>query len=182
MSSNAREGLSTERLELVSLTAEALDAWIVGDRERLEGLTGARFSEPPSPPPLMEDALPSMRDRLRAEPKGVGWGPWLIIARATREALGSCGLRGKPDFAGAVEIGYSLYPRFERHGYATEATQALTAWTFEQPGVVAVRATIPAWHTPSLRVAEKLGMRQVATARDDEDGEILVFEVRRPAP
>jgi len=171
--------LVTDRLELAPLTAEALDAWIVGDRERLEALTGARFGAPPSPPPLMEDALPSMRDGLRAGSEGEGWGPWLIVDRGTREALGSCGLRGKPDFAGAVEMGYSLYPRFERQGYATEAARAVAEWALEQPGVTAVRATIPAWHTPSLRVAEKLGMRQVATAHDDKEGEILVFEVRK---
>lgn len=170
--------LVTERLELAPLTTEALEAWIVGDHERLEALTGARFEAPPSPPPLMEDALPAMRDGLRPGSEGEGWGPWLIVARATREALGSCGLRGKPDFVGAVEMGYSLYPRFERQGYATEAARAIAGWALEQPGVTAVRATIPAQHTASLRVAEKLGMRQVATARDDEVGEILVVEVR----
>jgi len=172
--------LVTDRLELAPLTAAALDAWIVGDRDRLEAQTGARFEAPPSPPPLMEDALPAMRDGLGAGSEGEGWGPWLIVARVTCEALGSCGLRGKPDFAGAVEIGYSLYPRFEQQGYATEAARALVGWAFEQPGVAAVRATIPAWHKPSLRVAEKLGMRQVATTHDGEVGEILVFEVRKP--
>src|SRR3712207_8786626 len=35
-------------------------------RSRLEALTGARFPEPLRPPPLMDDALSFIRDRLRA--------------------------------------------------------------------------------------------------------------------
>ena len=169
--------LSTDRLTLAPLTAEALDALVVGDRARLEALTGARFSEPLQPPPLMADALPFMRDRLRAEPREVGWWAWLIVVRATREAVGSVGLGGRPDAAGAVSLGYSIYPAFEGQGYATEAARALAAWALEQPEVTRVRATIPPGHVPSLRVAEKVGMRQVGTAHDDEVGEVLVFEV-----
>jgi RimJ/RimL family protein N-acetyltransferase len=78
-----------------------------------------------------------------------------------------------------VLLGYAIYPRVEGRGYATEATRALIAWALDQVGVAAVRATIPPWHTPSLRVAQKAGMRQVGTARDEEVGEVLVFEAQR---
>ena len=172
--------LSTDRLTLAPLTAEALDALVVGDRARLEALTGARFSEPLQPPPLMADALPFMRDRLRAEPREVGWWAWLIVVRATREAVGSVGLGGRPDAEGAVLMGYSIYPSFEGRGYATEAARALAAWALGQVDVACVRATIPSGHAPSLRVAEKVGMRQVGTAHDDEVGEVLVYDLRRP--
>jgi RimJ/RimL family protein N-acetyltransferase len=172
--------LMTERLELRPLTADAVDALIDRDRERLETLTNARFPEPLEPPPLMDDALAFLRDRLRAEPEAASWGPRLIVDRATREALGSVGLGGKPDPDGVVLMGYSVYPRSERRGYATEASRALAAWALEQPRVTTVRATIPPWHAPSLRVAEKLAMCQVGTAHDDEVGEVLVFELRRP--
>jgi hypothetical protein len=56
--------LETERLRLAPLTAGALDALIDNDRARLEAFTGARFPEPLPAPPLMEDALPSLRDEL----------------------------------------------------------------------------------------------------------------------
>jgi len=173
--------LTTDRFELLPLTADALDVLIVGDGERLATLTGARFPEPLAAPPLMEDALPFMRDRTRAEPTELGWWPWLVVARATREAVGSIGFGGPPDGAGAVVLGYAIYPHLQGRGYATEATRALAAWALDQAGVASVRATIPPEHTPSLRVVEKLGMRQVGTAQDDEVGQVLVFEVRRSA-
>jgi RimJ/RimL family protein N-acetyltransferase len=173
--------LTTQRLELVPMTVAALDAMIDGDSQRLAHETGARFPEPVVAPPLMEDALPYIRDRVREAPADLAWWAWLIVSSGTREAIGSAGFTGRPDGDGVVVLGYAIYPTRQKQGYATEASQALTAWALEQPGVRAVRATIPPDHTPSLRVAEKLGMRVVGTDRDDEVGEILVFEVARPA-
>jgi RimJ/RimL family protein N-acetyltransferase len=33
------------------------------------------------------------------------------------------------------------------------------------------------WNTPAVHVAEKVGMRPVASDEDDEIGEVLVYEV-----
>ena len=173
--------LVTERLLLLALDAEALDALIVQDRARLEALTGARFPEPLAAPPLMEDALPFMRDQLRTTTDDIGWWPWLIVVAATGEAAGMLGLAGRPDEAGNTLLGYALYPAYEGHGYATEAARAIIGWAFAQPGVRAVRATIPVGHTRSLRVAERLDMRQVGTAHDADVGLLGIFE-RRNSP
>jgi RimJ/RimL family protein N-acetyltransferase len=170
--------LTTERLRLVPFTAGALDVLIDKDRARLEALTGVRFPEPLLAPPLMEDALPSLREAVRTAAGEPGWGPWLASARATSEAIGCVGL-GRPDQRGRVVLGYAIYPKFEGRGYATEATRALITWSLDQVGVAAVRATIPPWHTPSLRVALKAGMQQVGTARDEEVGDVLAFEAQR---
>lgn len=173
--------LTTRRLELVPMTASALGAMIDGDGQRLTKETGARFPEPVVAPPLMEDALPYIRDRVQEAPADLAWWAWLIVSSETRAAIGSAGFAGPPDADGAVVLGYAIYPTHEQQGYATEASQALTGWALAQPGVRAVRATIPPGHTRSLRVAEKLGMHEVGTDHDDEVGEILVFEVARPA-
>ncbi len=79
--------------------------------------------------------------------------------------------------AGAVLIGYAMYPGREGKGYATEAVRAMVEWAFGQPGVQVVRALAPVWNTPAVHVAEKVGMRPVASDEDDEIGEVLVYEV-----
>jgi RimJ/RimL family protein N-acetyltransferase len=173
--------LETERLDLVLQTAEALDALIARDRARLEAATGARWPEPLVPPPLMDDALVWMRDKLRAAPPPEHWWGWFIVLRATREVVGSLGLADEPD-AGTVQLGYTIYPQFERQGYATEAAGAAATWALGLPGIVRVRATIPPWHAASLRVAAKLGMQQTGTSQDDDVGEVLVFELSRDDP
>jgi RimJ/RimL family protein N-acetyltransferase len=172
--------LTTQRLELVPMTASALDAMIDGDGQRLADETGAGFLEPVVAPPLMDDVLPYIRDRVRAAPADLTWWAWLIVSRETGAAIGSAGFAGRPDADGAVVLGYAIYPAHQHLGYATEASETLTAWALRQPGVRAVRATIPPAHSASLRVAEKLGMRAIGTDHDDEVGEILVFEVTRP--
>jgi RimJ/RimL family protein N-acetyltransferase len=173
--------LETERLDLVLQTADQLDALIERNRARLEALTGARWPDLLEAPPLMDDALVWMRDKLRADPPPEHWWGWFIVRRATREVVGSLGLAAEPD-AGAVQLGYTIYPQFEGQGYATEAARAVATWALGLPGIVRVRSTIPPWHAASLRVAAKLGMQQTGTSHDDDAGEVLVFELRRDDP
>ena len=168
--------IATERLDLPPLSAAAIQALIDGDGERLAELTGAVFPLPLRAPPELEDALPFLRDRVREDP-ATPWWARLLIRRQTREAVGSAGFAGAPDATGTVVVGYSVYPEFQGHGYATEAVRALVAWALAQPNVTRVRATIPPGNGPSLRVAEKAGLRRVGTEIDEEVGEVEVWEI-----
>ena len=171
--------VETDRLELRVLTAEAIDAVCAADAERLRSLSDATFPWRPAPPPDIAEALPVVRDRLREEPAEAPWWNWLAIRRDTREAVGSVAFGGPPDPTGAVLVGYAMYPELEGQGFATEAVRAMIDWVFEQPGVTVVRALAPVWNTPAVRVAEKVGMRPVASDEDDEVGEVLVYELTR---
>jgi RimJ/RimL family protein N-acetyltransferase len=169
----------TPRLELTPLEAESIQALLGGDGTRLRALTGAAFPHPIAPPPYMADSLPVVGARLRKTPSEARWWNWLIVRQEDGEAVGSVAFGGKPDPAGAVLIGYAMYPGHEGHGYATEAVKAMVEWAFAQPGVTAVRALAPVWNTPAVHVAEKVGMRPVASEEDDEVGEVLVYETVR---
>jgi RimJ/RimL family protein N-acetyltransferase len=173
--------LASARLDLVPLGAEALEALIVRDAIRLAEVTGARFPPPVDVPPLVEDVLPSIRDRLRLAPGREEWWLWLAVRRETREPVGVVGLGGGPDAGGAVTIGYSVYPAHQGLGYATEALRSVLGWALARPQVTVVRATVPPWNTPSLRVAEKVGMRESGRSTDAEVGEVLVLEIRPAA-
>jgi [ribosomal protein S5]-alanine N-acetyltransferase len=171
--------LETPRLVLLSLTAEAIDALLTGDADRLTTLTRARFPQPVRPPPLTEDVLPLVRDRLRADPSQDGWWTWLVIRKDTNEAVGSAGFGGGPDPEGAVMLGYATYPTAERHGFATEGAGALVRWALSQPGVARVCASLPPDNTPAIRVAEKLGMRMLGTVWEEDLDEVLLYGVER---
>jgi [ribosomal protein S5]-alanine N-acetyltransferase len=172
--------VSTERLELVPLSWEAIDALLIGDAGRLRALTGVTFQHA-APPPYMAEPLPLVRDRLREHPDEAPWWHWLILQKQSREAVGQVAFGGKAGPDGSVLIGYAMYPEFERHGFATEAVAAMISWAFRQPGVREVRTLAPVWNTPALRVAENVGMRPVASDEDDEVGEVLVYAVSAPA-
>jgi RimJ/RimL family protein N-acetyltransferase len=171
----------TDRLNIVPFELPAVEAIVAGDAADLERLTGAIFPRPASPPPYMTDALPAVRERLRAYPDETVWWNLLIVERDTRRAVGSVAFGGRPDSGGAVLIGYAMYPEFEGHGYATEAVRAMIDWAFHQSGVRVVRTLAPVWNTPALRVAENVGMQPVAADEDDDIGEVLVYSVSAPA-
>src|SRR5215217_2048319 len=171
-----RTSVHTARLELTPLDADAIQALLAGDAARLEKLTGAAFPLPVAPPPYMADSLPVVAARLRTSPAEGPWWNWLIVRQEDGTAVGSVAFGGMPDAAGAVLIGYAMYPGHEGRGYATEAVKAMVEWAFAQPGVTTVRALAPVWNTPAVHVAEKVGMRPVASDEDDEVGEVLVYE------
>jgi [ribosomal protein S5]-alanine N-acetyltransferase len=172
----AQTSVHTLRLELLPLEADAIQALLAGDGRNLKKLTGAAFPEPVAPPPYMAESLPVVGTRLRQSPDDAPWWNWLVVSHDDGMAVGSVAFGGKPDAAGAVLIGYAMYPGHEGHGYATEAVKAMVEWAFAQPGVKTVRALAPVWNTPAVHVAEKVGMRPVASEEDDEVGEVLVYE------
>jgi [ribosomal protein S5]-alanine N-acetyltransferase len=171
--------IHTARLELTPLEGNAIGALLSGDAQRLSQLTGAAFPEPVAPPPYMAESLPVVRTRLEEAPGEARWWNWLAVKQENGEAVGSVSFGGKPDEEGAVLIGYAMYPGHEGRGYATEAVRAMMEWAFTQPGVRTVRALAPVWNTPAVHVAEKVGMRPVASNEDDEVGEVLIYEMAR---
>jgi RimJ/RimL family protein N-acetyltransferase len=170
--------LVTERLRLVPITLEAIEAVLDRDQARAEALVGARF--PPGWPeaPLLDVGFPYSRDAIRAAPEVRLWGDSLVVLRDEPRVVGSVVFHGRPT-GGIAEIGYAIEERARGAGLATEATRACVEWALGQPGIAAVHATTFPWHSASLGVIRKLGMRQVATRDHDTLGELLVFERRR---
>lgn len=109
------------------------------------------------------------------------WGAWQIEEKATGLRIGVAGFSEKKRPAehpasGAPEMGWSLSASAHGKGYATEAVAAALVWgrEFFAAGtrVVCVIATDNA---ASIRVAQKSGFRQFATASRYGLGR-LVFE------
>jgi RimJ/RimL family protein N-acetyltransferase len=169
-----RERLETDRLILHRLAGDDLDAWLAGDRIRLEGRTGGRFPATLEPPPLFQENLPAVRDLLHAHAEEPAWSSWLMLARANGAAVGIAGFAEVGD---AVVTGYSIYPPLQRQGLATEAMRALVEWLLGQRGETRLRATIPPDNTASVRVAEKLGMELVGNGEDQDARPVLIYEL-----
>ena len=171
--------LETERLRLLPLSPAAIDALLMGDGARLRELTGATFPAPVHPPPLTEDLLPMVRDRVRSDPAQEGWWTWVVIRKDTGEAVGSVGFGGGPDAEGAVMGGYATYPNVERRGYATEAAGALAEWALRHHDVARVCASMPPDNAAAIRVAQKLGMRLLGTVWEEDLDDVLLYGIDR---
>jgi RimJ/RimL family protein N-acetyltransferase len=93
-----------------------------------------------------------------------GFGPYAVVEQRSREVLGYCGLFYFPEVNGRpeVEVGYRLRRSAWRQGYATEAALAVRDFAFTNLGIKRLIAMIDPGNRPSIRVAEKLGMRYEA--------------------
>jgi [ribosomal protein S5]-alanine N-acetyltransferase len=170
-------GISSQRLLLSPLTPEALAALINGDRAAAERALDARFTSSDLVPPLMTDALDFFLSIASAGPESASWGARAYITHNTREVTGMGGFVGTPDERGFVLMGYSIYPEFQRRGYASEAARALVDWALTQPGVTGIQATISPHNIASERVAAYAGLHRTDAIEDDPDeGPVVVWQ------
>jgi len=170
--------LVTERLRLVPISLEAIEAVLDHDKPRAEACVGASFPEAWPNEELVALGFPYSREALRAAPEIRLWGDSLVLLRDEPRVIGSVVFHGHPS-DGIAEVAYTIDESSRRHGFAVEATRACVEWALAQPGIEAVQATTFTWHHASLGVIRKLGMVQIGSREHDTLGELLVFERRR---
>jgi [ribosomal protein S5]-alanine N-acetyltransferase len=152
------------------------EATLADELELVAQLVGADLPAPWPGRALIEQAFSASLEEIRRAPETRLWGDRLAITRdASPRVVGSVIFHGRPDDNGIVEVGYGVGLRDQGAGYATEATQAQVEWALRQPGVRAVHATTPPWHTASKRVLEKIGFQLRGTLDHDSLGEVLLF-------
>lgn len=79
------------------------------------------------------------------------------------------------DSNGVVEIGYGIMEQYQEHGYATEAVKAISAWAFQEPKVITIKAETDENNTASKKVLEKCGF--VFTGKKGIEG--LLYKLTR---
>jgi RimJ/RimL family protein N-acetyltransferase len=164
-----------------------VEAVMLGRREEAEALVSASMPERWPNPDLIERAFTASLDLIRVDPDVRLWGDRVLVLPGGREGesrrvVGSVVFHGKPDASGVAEIAYGVEEASQGQGFATEAVGACVEWALAEPGVACVQATTFAWHRPSLRVLEKVGMAPAGTRDHEVLGEMLVFERRSARP
>ncbi|MDF2689920.1 MAG: acetyltransferase [Microvirga sp.] len=96
----------------------------------------------------------------------LGFGYWAVEEKATGRFIGETGFaEGKreiePSLEGIPEAGWAMSPNVHGKGYATEAVQAVVAWGESHFGSARTACIIAPENTPSIRVAEKCGYREL---------------------
>jgi RimJ/RimL family protein N-acetyltransferase len=101
--------------------------------------------------------IEQMAYRSPGEPGG--WVQLSVEERDTGRLVGDVGLSPADAEPGVIKVGYTMAPAFQGRGYATEAVGALVDYAVDKLGADIVRAYASAENTPSIRVAEKVGMK-----------------------
>lgn len=185
MLSESAEIIETPRLRLVPFALPLMLAARDGELAAVGEALGAAVPRGWPSDGVRDYQLPSQIGALR---KGVDlkWLGRLIITRGAGnpargpELAGVINLKGEPDAAGRVEIGYEVVEAQRRQGYATEAAHALLAWCFRQPPVKAVLARTLPHNEISAHMLQRLGFERLGPQRDASLGEMIVWENRNP--
>ncbi len=125
----------------------------------------------PMPDPEAAAFLEQMRSAACFEP-----GTWLQLGIAERNSgalIGDIGVCVAPGGAQA-EIGFTLSPKSQGRGLATEAVRAAIGLLFDHTGVARVVGVTDARNLPSVRLLERVGMHRTGTANAVFRGEACV--------
>lgn len=170
-SRNAR----SERLDLVPMSLELMEALLGGDLRSAQQMVGYRI--PSDWPQVMESVLRFRIPLARAHPDAT---PLLLLAMVLRAdpevVVGRLGFHGPVDDDGMLEIGYEVFPAHRRQGYAREAVVAMFRWAQQDPAVLRFRASVSPGNAPSRSLVTGLGFVEVGSQWDDQDGEETLFE------
>jgi RimJ/RimL family protein N-acetyltransferase len=145
-----------------------------------------------------DPAVHAMQGWDRTDPEGVrleieemlgrrpgdhgGWVQFTVEGRNDGQLVGDVGLSPADGEPGVIKVGYTIDPRFQGRGYATEAIEALVAYSFRTLDADVVRAYAGAENIPSIRVMEKVGMRLIERFHGSDGEEVWTgvrYEVAR---
>lgn len=109
-----------------------------------------------------------------------GCGMWMCELKETGGFVGQCGIVPQTvDGVAEMEIGYLFVPKHWRRGLATEAALAVRDFGFYVLGFERLIATIYHTNAPSVKIAERIGMkfekRTFVGSSDD-----LIYGISRP--
>jgi ribosomal-protein-alanine N-acetyltransferase len=159
------ERIVAKRLSLQLLTAAALQATASKDLPQVRQATQLHV-----PAAWLDLAwLAAMRlEQLAGTP---AYQPWSIRAIALRHEpvmVGFINCHGTPK-DGRIELGYEIFPAYQRQGYAFEAVSAFLRWAKRQ-GVTETVFSISPGNQPSLALNRKLGAEKIGSHIDEVDG------------
>jgi [ribosomal protein S5]-alanine N-acetyltransferase len=180
--------IRSERLELVSISPDFIDA-LLADRRR-DAEAEATLKLPDGWPDAHDSGFLRFRLRqMRERPEIQEWFVYaVVLPDVERRMIGHAGFHGPPGVNAvkapdAVEVGYSIFEPYRRRGYATEVVRALIDWASDEHGIRRFIASISPENEPSLALVTRLGFKHTGQHWDEEDGEELEFELRlRPDP
>jgi RimJ/RimL family protein N-acetyltransferase len=163
-----------QRFNLVLMTAGFIEALLAGDYVAAEEQLDVAFPEQRWAKDE-EYVLRLRLDQMRSNPESAHW-LLRAIVDLDRSMIGHAGFHGPPDGRGFVELGYTVFERFRRHGYASEAATCMMRWAEREHGVRNFRISVGESNAPSLAMASKLGFMRTGEQVDEIDGLEYVFE------
>jgi [ribosomal protein S5]-alanine N-acetyltransferase len=166
------KNLHTERLILIPFTYHISKALAMGSVKEVEELGLKTNGKWPRQDTM--DILPFILKDFERNGKPTGFEGWMIVLEMNMTIIGDIGFRGTPDENGDVEIGYGIIEEEQGKGYGFEAAKTMVDWAFSQDKVKSIKADCLINNVPSIRILEKVGMKE--TKRDNH---LIYWEISK---
>ncbi|RMA64862.1 GNAT family N-acetyltransferase [Ulvibacter antarcticus] len=161
--------LETERLQLrqftlddAPFTYELLNTpeWLkyIGDRKITSVEVAAKYIE----------------EHYLSEYKDNGYGAYIIVRKEDGVILGSCGLY-KREALEHPDMGFAMFSRYGKKGYAFEATNALMEHAKNTLKLSTIWGITVDYNHNSIKLLQKLGMKQIDVINLKDDPEDLLL-------
>ena len=92
-------------------------------------------------------------------------GRWLelaVVLRSEAKVIGCISIKVLSRQHGFGEVGWTLNPRYQGHGYATEAANAILRFGFDELDLYWIVSFCDVRNAPSYQLMERIGMRRLA--------------------
>ena len=105
-----------------------------------------------------------------------GLGNFIVTLQDSQEPIGSCGLY-KRENLDYPDIGFAFLPKYVGKGYGYEAATAILNYAFEDLKVEKLYGFTVPYNLPSIKLLEKLGLKNKGKFMlDGDEEELLLFE------
>ncbi len=138
------------------------------------------FSDPKTmafwPAPFSINETQKWIERSMHSYKENGFGRYAIYLKETNHLIGDCGiLKLETDNALVHDLGYIIHAPFWNSGLGVEASKAVMDYGFNELNIERLYANMPFNHAASIKVAEKLGMKQIKEFHNNKNRCILTY-------
>jgi len=126
----------------------------------------------------VQDARNYIEVKMMPQLIKLGYGNYAVIRKEDHICLGTVGLYDREGLEG-VDIGFAFLNRFEKKGYALEASNRLMKAAKEDFGLNHIKGITIESNLPSQNLLKKLGLEFVKMMRIEGDPEeLMLFEKR----
>ena len=126
----------------------------------------ARFQSWDAPYPR-EEGERFIQEIAKQHPDTAGeWFQFAVALRSTRQLIGDCAAMPHADDPRQCDVGFTISPEHQGHGYATEAVGLLLAYLFTARGKHRITAYCDSRNAASAALLERLAMRREGHLRE----------------
>lgn len=125
----------------------------------------------------LDDAKQFIREKIKKHYERAGFGTMTVIRKLDGIKIGTSGLHIR-DGINEVDLGFAFLPKFEKNGFAFEASNRIIEMAKKDLKLRNLKAYTREENTPSRRLLEKLGFFQNGTIKlKGYSKEMLIYEL-----